>query len=263
MQLHDRYLRCRHVECQWRAAGRVATDRERRGAGQRFAGRQCESRRQPQCCRVRAHDCDLCMDRRLGHANTGDHQCRPGKCVSQRTGDGPDRRTSHGHRRRYRAENRHGRCHDHSDIRNIVSTGDFTDRFLSDGPYDCARPDSHGDTDVSPATIAMDGAATLTWSSTGADSCTAGGLWAGSKATSGSQSTGALTATSSFTLFCTGQGGDSMTQSVTVTVTPAPPPPPPPTGGGGGGLFDLFSMLTLAGFLAWRCRPARNSAYRR
>ncbi len=116
---------------------------------------------------------------------------------------------------------------------------------------------------VSPLAITMDGAATLTWSSTGADSCTAGGLWAGSKATSGSQSTGPLTATSSFTLFCTGQGGDSMTQSVTVTVTPAPPPPPPPTGGGGGGLFDIFSMLTLAGFLAWRCRPARNSAYRR
>src|SRR5262245_56052416 len=65
----------------------------------------------------------------------------------------------------------------------------------------------------------------LNWTSTDADSCTASGAWSGSKATSGSQSTGALTNTSTYTLSCTGSGG-SADGSVTVTVN-APPPPAP------------------------------------
>jgi len=116
---------------------------------------------------------------------------------------------------------------------------------------------------ASPLTIAVDGASTLTWSSTDADGCTAGGLWAGTKSASGTQSTGALTATSTFTLFCSGAGGNSTTQSVTVTVNSAPPPPPPTSGGGGGGVFDILSMLALAGLLAWRCLPARTTARQR
>ncbi len=115
---------------------------------------------------------------------------------------------------------------------------------------------------ATPLTIAVDGASTLTWSSTDADSCTAGGMWAGTKAASGTQSTGALTATSTFTLFCSGAGGNSTTQSVTVTVNSAPPPPPA-TGGGGGGVLDILSMLALATLLAWRCLPARKTARQR
>ncbi len=58
----------------------------------------------------------------------------------------------------------------------------------------------------------------MTWSSTNATSCTASGGWSGSEATIGSTTTSALTATTKFTLTCTGTGGTA-TQSVTVTVT--------------------------------------------
>ena len=78
---------------------------------------------------------------------------------------------------------------------------------------------------ASPASIASGSSSTLTWNSTNATSCTASGDWSGSKATSGTQSTGALTGNKSYTLACIGDGG-SVTRSVTVTVT-APPPPAP------------------------------------
>ena len=72
---------------------------------------------------------------------------------------------------------------------------------------------------ASPANVANGGTSTLTWSSTNATSCTAGGAWSGNKTTSGSQSTGPLSASSTYTLNCTGTGG-SASQSATVTVTP-------------------------------------------
>jgi hypothetical protein len=60
----------------------------------------------------------------------------------------------------------------------------------------------------------------LTWVSTNATACTASGGWTGSLATSGTKSTGALSASTTYTLSCTGAGG-SATQSATVTVTAA------------------------------------------
>ena len=71
---------------------------------------------------------------------------------------------------------------------------------------------------ASPTIIGTGTAATLTWSSTRATSCTASGGWSGAKATSGSASTGNLTATTSYTLTCTGAGG-STAVSAPVTVT--------------------------------------------
>ncbi|MEK7515098.1 MAG: PKD domain-containing protein [Patescibacteria group bacterium] len=55
--------------------------------------------------------------------------------------------------------------------------------------------------------------ATLSWSTSDASSCTASGAWSGSKPTSGSESTGALTSTRTYTLTCNG-----VADSVTVTV---------------------------------------------
>jgi hypothetical protein len=75
---------------------------------------------------------------------------------------------------------------------------------------------------ASPTTIAFGASSTLTWSSTDATGCTASGAWSGAKATSGSESTGTLTATNTFTLNCTGIGG-SDTKSATVTVLPPTP----------------------------------------
>ena len=66
--------------------------------------------------------------------------------------------------------------------------------------------------------------AVLTWSATNATSCTASGAWSGAKATSGSQSTGALKANATYSLTCTGSGG-SATQSATVSVTSPTPAP--------------------------------------
>src|SRR3954469_699196 len=73
---------------------------------------------------------------------------------------------------------------------------------------------------ANPTSVTSGGASTLTWSSTNATSCTASGDWSGAKATSGSQSTGALTASGNFTLTCTGAGG-SASASATVTVAAA------------------------------------------
>jgi trimeric autotransporter adhesin len=75
---------------------------------------------------------------------------------------------------------------------------------------------------ASPSTVASGGAATLSWLSSNATSCVASGAWAGAKATSGSQTTGALTAGATYELSCTGNGGSAQ-QSTTVSVTsPAP-----------------------------------------
>lgn len=75
---------------------------------------------------------------------------------------------------------------------------------------------------ATPTNVSSGGSAMLSWSSTNATSCTASGGWSGNESTSGSASTGAVSATTSYTLTCSGPGG-SATQSVTVSVSsPAP-----------------------------------------
>ncbi len=81
----------------------------------------------------------------------------------------------------------------------------------------------------------------LTWSSTGASSCTASGAWLGSEPTSGSSvAVGPLATDSTFTLTCSGPGGTSKPASVNVTVTAKPA-----SGGGGGGAFGIPALLAL------------------
>ena len=75
---------------------------------------------------------------------------------------------------------------------------------------------------VGPSAITTGSSATLNWTAANATGCTASGAWSGAKALSGSQSTGALTASATYTLTCTGAGG-SAAQSATVSVkSPAP-----------------------------------------
>jgi hypothetical protein len=64
----------------------------------------------------------------------------------------------------------------------------------------------------------------LTWSSTNATSCNASGGWTGALATGGSQSTGALTTDTTYSLTCTGAGGTSTATAAAVTVTASPVP---------------------------------------
>lgn len=76
---------------------------------------------------------------------------------------------------------------------------------------------------ASPTSVAYNGSATLTWSSTNATSCNASGAWSGAKLTSGTAALSSLTTTGTYTLTCSGAGG-SASQPVTITVT-APPTP--------------------------------------
>lgn len=82
-------------------------------------------------------------------------------------------------------------------------------------PGECTAPTAT--LSASPTSVAYNGRSTLTWSSTGATSCTAGGPWSNSGTLSGSGLTNPLTSNTTFTFYCTGPGGTSPTQSVTVS----------------------------------------------
>lgn len=70
----------------------------------------------------------------------------------------------------------------------------------------------------SSITIPYNTAANLRWTSNNANYCSASGAWSGTKAISGSESTGNLTSSKRYALTCTGSGG-SNTDNVTVNVT--------------------------------------------
>lgn len=72
-----------------------------------------------------------------------------------------------------------------------------------------------------PTDISAGQTVTLTWNSNNATSCTASGGWSGAKATSGTEVTAALNATTTFSLSCTGSGG---TRSASATVNLIGPP---------------------------------------
>lgn len=77
---------------------------------------------------------------------------------------------------------------------------------------------------VSPKSITAGSSSTIGWSATNSPtSCTAGGSWSGTKAASGSQSTGTMNSAGTFTysLTCANAGGSS-TASVSLSVAAAP-----------------------------------------
>ncbi len=71
----------------------------------------------------------------------------------------------------------------------------------------------------------------LTWSTTNVNSCQANGAWTGARSSSGVETVGPLTATSSFLLVCTGPGG-TVEAAAQIAVTA---PPGDGTGGGSNG----------------------------
>ncbi len=73
---------------------------------------------------------------------------------------------------------------------------------------------------ANPLSIAGGTAATLTWTSTNATACMAGGGWSGTLAASGTKSTAALAVNTMYTLTCTGPGGTSPAATATVNVIP-------------------------------------------
>ena len=75
---------------------------------------------------------------------------------------------------------------------------------------------------ANPNSLSAGGTTTLSWSSLNATSCTAGGAWSGSKATTDSESVGPLNATTTYTLTCSGSGG-TISSSATVQVVTSGP----------------------------------------
>jgi hypothetical protein len=76
---------------------------------------------------------------------------------------------------------------------------------------------------VLPASVVAGNSATISWNSSNATACTAGGAWGGAVSTSGSQSITPLVAGRfNYSLTCIGIGG-STTASASLTVTAAPP----------------------------------------
>ena len=71
---------------------------------------------------------------------------------------------------------------------------------------------------VTPTTVTSGDRATLTWSSTNTTSCTAGGPWSNAGTLSGSGLTDPINSNTTYTFQCTGPGGTTPVQSVTVTV---------------------------------------------
>lgn len=70
---------------------------------------------------------------------------------------------------------------------------------------------------VNPTSVAYNGSATVSWSTTHATACTASGNWSGAKAVSGSQAVSGITENKIYMLTCTGAGG-SVEKFVPVTV---------------------------------------------
>ena len=79
---------------------------------------------------------------------------------------------------------------------------------------------------ANPQTVVTGGAAKLTWASSGAGGCVASGAWSGKVPTSGSRTTGPLSANSTFNLLC-GRGGLVVRTATTVAVLNAAPPAAP------------------------------------
>ncbi|MBN8280414.1 MAG: DUF4038 domain-containing protein [Gammaproteobacteria bacterium] len=76
---------------------------------------------------------------------------------------------------------------------------------------------------AAPSSVTTGGSATLSWTTSDATDCTATGGWSGVRATSGSEGTGALGSSTTYTLTCNGPGGTG-SDSATVTVSSAPVP---------------------------------------
>lgn len=70
---------------------------------------------------------------------------------------------------------------------------------------------------ASASPIPYDSATTLNWTSSGATTCTASGDWSGGKALSGSESTGNVKTSKTYTLTCAGSGG-STASTATVSI---------------------------------------------
>jgi len=113
---------------------------------------------------------------------------------------------------------------------------------------------------LNPTTINVGQSATLTWSATNADTCTASAMpastdWSGNKPSSGSLMVTPPSANSySYTLACTNSDSQAMETQVLTVLTPS--------SGGGGGAFELIELALLAGLSGARMLGQRMTRVR-
>lgn len=110
---------------------------------------------------------------------------------------------------------------------------------------------------LSPTTINVGQSATLTWSSTNANSCAASGNWPtnGPIAPSGNLVVSPPSAASyTYTITCINSDGNALESQTLTVVTPSG------GGGGGGGALDLAALLALSGAALARVRRTRRTA---
>lgn len=101
---------------------------------------------------------------------------------------------------------------------------------------------------ANPTTIDSGKTSVLTWEAQNATGCVASGGWSGSQTVKSSFTTPVLSSSTTYTLTCAGEGGQT-SQSVTVTVNP------PAKGGGGGGSVDTVLLIALLVAVARRAAP--------
>lgn len=100
---------------------------------------------------------------------------------------------------------------------------------------------------ANPSVVSHSGSSEISWSATDADSCMADGAWDGARATSGNETTSALTATSTYSLECSGPGG-TVSRQVVVTVQTADNSDGNASDESGGGALGWLLLLLLAGY---------------
>lgn len=115
---------------------------------------------------------------------------------------------------------------------------------------------------ASPASVPSGSSSTLSWKSTNATTCVAAGVWAGSLALSGSESTGPLGVTSIYSIGCSGAPGTTpASATVTVVVTTTSGQVQRPAYNTGVGLFVLNGKLYDANGNEFRVRGVNRNHY--
>ena len=98
------------------------------------------------------------------------------------------------------------------------------DVFLYKPAYNDTRANTEVVLTANPLSVPAGGTSQLTWTSTNATSCEAGGGWSGSRPTGGNATIGPLATSTEYSLSCAGPNGATVATVVVSVAAPAEPP---------------------------------------